>query len=188
MGMRIGPAAVNSAMQRPGTTGRAASDPSGGAARPEELNPFSRADRVEVARAGFGEGTMSPSGAALQTLGTNLRTARRIVRTAQEIREEARARRAEQERKETKAERQPIPSARENNTREIAAYRAEPPQAENEPREAVTYRPTPAPQAARFTQSDQQAARRVVDIAGRGPVRGEIPAAMEGSPRIDVRA
>ena len=41
-------------------------------------------------RAGFGEGTLSPSGAALKTLNANLRAAEQLVPTVEELRERAR--------------------------------------------------------------------------------------------------
>lgn len=41
-------------------------------------------------RAGFGEGTLSPSGAALKTLDANLRNAEQLVPTVEELRERAR--------------------------------------------------------------------------------------------------
>jgi len=48
-------------------------------------------------RAGFGEGTLSPSGAALKTLDANLRAAEQLVPTVEELRERARIAQARRE-------------------------------------------------------------------------------------------
>jgi hypothetical protein len=48
-------------------------------------------------RAGFGEGTLSPSGAALKTLDANLRNAEQLVPTVEELRERARIAQARRE-------------------------------------------------------------------------------------------
>ena len=48
-------------------------------------------------RAGFGEGTLSPSGAALKTLNANLRAAEQLVPTVEELRERARVAQARRE-------------------------------------------------------------------------------------------
>ena len=49
-----------------------------------------RAKESPEIRAGFGEGTLSPSGAALKTLDVNLRNAEQLVPTVEELRERAR--------------------------------------------------------------------------------------------------
>lgn len=46
-------------------------------------------------RAGFGENTLSPSGAALTTVNSNLEAAERLIPTVEELRERARVNRAE---------------------------------------------------------------------------------------------
>jgi hypothetical protein len=50
-----------------------------------EANTFARADRIAPVSAGFGDNTLSVQGAALVTVGTNLRRAREIVPTVQEL-------------------------------------------------------------------------------------------------------
>lgn len=57
-----------------------------------EQNPAPERNPV---RAGFGENTLSPLGAALETLDTNLEVAEEIVPTVQELREQSRVNQAQ---------------------------------------------------------------------------------------------
>ena len=56
-----------------------------------------RAEEAPEIRAGFGENTLSPSGAALKTIEANLKAARQLVPTVEELRERARAAQARRE-------------------------------------------------------------------------------------------
>ena len=91
------------------------------ASRPERASASRESrpgDRVELARrpeepeirAGFGENTLSPSGAALETLDSNLEAAARLVPTVQELRERARV---------TQAQRGEALEARSNQVQEF---------------------------------------------------------------------
>lgn len=124
------------------------------------------ADQAEI-RAGFGENTLSPSGAALRTISRNLEAARRLVPSVEELQQAARQRAAEQA-----------------DTFERAAQRGEedrPGIGEPQPpREEVSFRPEPAPQARNFPPPAERAERPTVDLAfptrpgsDQGPVRFE---------------
>jgi hypothetical protein len=56
----------------------------------EKPGQLVREKEIPEIRAGFGEGTLSPSGAALKTLDANLRAAEQLVPTVEELRERAR--------------------------------------------------------------------------------------------------
>lgn len=57
---------------------------------PRDLGPFFRRERREPPRVGFGEGTVSTPGAAIEALGRGLRAARQIVPSAEETRNDLR--------------------------------------------------------------------------------------------------
>ncbi len=63
----------------------------------EKPGQLVREKEVPAVRAGFGEGTLSPSGAALKTLDANLRAAEQLVPTVEELRERARVAQARRE-------------------------------------------------------------------------------------------
>ncbi len=102
---------------------------------------FRKDEAVEI-RAGFGDGTLSPSGAALRTVNSNLAVARRLVPSVEELREAARQRAAEQ----AATLEQRAPAAE----REAAAEA----QAAETPPESVPFRPEPSAQALAFTRDD----------------------------------
>jgi len=62
----------------------------------EEVANAVRRDQAPPVRVGFGENTLSPQGAALRTLDSNLEAAEAIVATVGELRERARVVQAEQ--------------------------------------------------------------------------------------------
>jgi hypothetical protein len=129
---------------------------------------FRRDDPAEV-RAGFGDGTLSPSGAALRTVNSNLAVARRLVPSVEELREAARQRAAEQ----AATLEQRAPAAE----REAAAAA----QAATTPPEAVPFRPEPSAQARAFTREDAPAPRPAA-------ARDEAPTGPAAPPRFDVLA
>lgn len=96
-----------------------------------------RGDVVDI-RAGFGDGTLSPSGAALRTVNSNLAAARRYVPSVEELRESARERAAERA---AAQDEQAVARAE-------AAPTVEAPAAEES--RVVSFRPEPAPQARAF--------------------------------------
>lgn len=115
----------------------------------------------EPTRVGFGENTLSPSGAALRTISSNLEAARRIVPSVEELQQAARERAAEQV------------DAFERSTDRGGEDRpgiGEP----QPPREEVSFRPAPAPQARNFPQASERA-----DVA---PVDLGVPARPGGDP------
>jgi hypothetical protein len=63
----------------------------------EKPGQLVREKEVPAIRAGFGEGTLSPSGAALKTLDANLRAAKQLVPTVDELRDRARIAQARRE-------------------------------------------------------------------------------------------
>lgn len=63
----------------------------------EKPGQLVREKEAPAVRAGFGEGTLSPSGAALKTLDANLRAAEQLVPTVEELRERARIAQARRE-------------------------------------------------------------------------------------------
>lgn len=144
-----------------------------GAPEPRERGgPFFQKEPQQKARVGFGEGTVSVPGAALDTIGRGVRNARQSVPTVEEIRQEHRARRAEiraaAERREVKRPRRPEPPERPR--------RPEPPerpQRTERPQRRVQMRlPAPAAQARNFiNQLDQTAAIAQARVTGQ-----EIPA------------
>lgn len=68
--------------------------PSSNSEKPGQLVRPEEAPEVE---AGFGENTLSPSGAALKALDSNLKAAAQLVPTVEELRERARAAQAQRE-------------------------------------------------------------------------------------------
>jgi hypothetical protein len=62
--------------------------------RSEEAGQLVRRPEAPPIRAGFGENTLSPSGAALKTLDSNLEAALQLVPTVEELRERARVNQA----------------------------------------------------------------------------------------------
>jgi len=170
MGAPIGQTAANLAYRPVATDRRTAGSAPSQVPRLDDVNPFNRADRLEAVRAGFGADTLSPGGAALQTLGFNLRGARNIVRTAEQIREASRVRQEEAQ--------EPREESMTAETRE-----------ENAPPE-TTSRPESAPQVRNFVQTAQTApeATRPVPAPSEGrtagvePVESAVPMA-----RLDVR-
>lgn len=138
MGVRIGQMSVAPMMRTAASQGYRISSEPGRAARLEEANPFNRADRVDIVSAGFGDNTLSPGAAALQTLDSNLRSSRNISRKMEEIRASLRAQRDEQQQRQQEA--------------------GEPPDVENPPEEAkesVAYRPTAQPQALTYAAAPE---------------------------------
>lgn len=63
----------------------------------EKPGQLVREKEAPAIRAGFGEGTLSPSGAALKTLDANLRAAKQLVPTVDELRDRARIAQARRE-------------------------------------------------------------------------------------------
>lgn len=135
-----------------------------GAPEPRERGgPFFQKEPQQKARVGFGEGTVSVPGAALDTIGRGVRNARQSVPTVEKIRQEHRARRAEiraaAERRAVERPRRPEPPER--------------PQRTERPQRRVQVRlPAPAAQARNFiNQLDQTAAIAQARVTGQ-----EIPA------------
>jgi hypothetical protein len=93
MGMRIGDMGGSITFLRSSPRGGAAAAP-----RPEsQAVPASRdREETEIARAGFGAGTVSVPTAAVRALGTNLDNARQIVPTVEQSRAELRERLAQE--------------------------------------------------------------------------------------------
>lgn len=119
MGMQTGNIAVDLRAPQPVSLKRPrAAEPVAEAPR-EPARLGSRAAPEPQIQAGFGKDTLSPSGAALETLDANLERARTLVPSLQELTEEFRARRAEQENaQEERAE------PAQTETREMRTYRA----------------------------------------------------------------
>lgn len=126
-------------------------------------------------RVGFGENTLSPSGAALRTLDRNLEAASELVPTVQELRERARFNQAAR------------PDAIESRTT---------PPRETEPRQPESVRPEPNPAAREFVAGlGNDAPDRPNDAAatpGSTPAPTEAPAP-EAPPgpqtrRLDLQA
>lgn len=170
MGMSIGSASRAIASLAPAgltRSGRAvASNPD--AEKPGQLV---RAEEVPEIRAGFGENTLSPSGAALKTIEANLKAARQLVPTAEELRERARAAQAR---------------------REEAAAATETPPVEFRQRELV--RPEPNPAARNFLQEEDRPAG-APEVQNRAPENPEVvglgPAPPQPAPpgsRLDLQA
>lgn len=125
-----------------GTAAALRTYPDSGRGRPAVANPVEdprprKGDVVDI-RAGFGDGTLSPSGAALRTVNSNLAAARRYVPSVEELRESARERAAERA---AAVEEQTAPQ-----NADAAAF--EPPAAGES--KVVSFRPDPAPQARAF--------------------------------------
>jgi len=159
------------------------------ASRPER-SPASRenrpGDRVELTprpeepeiRAGFGENTLSPSGAALKTLDSNLEAAARLVPTVQELRDRARV---------TQAQRGEAIQARANQTQEfrrLESLRPAPNAAARnfvtEPEPATPTAPAVAPPPAADSDGLENSVPR--ETPPPEPAREPVPA------RFDIRA
>lgn len=74
----------------------------------EKPGQLVRDKEAPAVRAGFGEGTLSPSGAALKTLDANLRAAEQLVPTVEELRERARLAQARREEAVAAREAEPV--------------------------------------------------------------------------------
>lgn len=98
---------------------------------------FRKEEAAEV-RVGFGNGTLSPSGAALRTVNSNLAAARKFVPSVEELREVARQRAAEQA------------ATLEQRASDAARESAQAAQSAEAVPEAVPYRPEPSAQARAF--------------------------------------
>lgn len=83
------------------------------AEKPGQLVRPEEAPDVQV---GFGENTLSPSGAALKTLDSNLKAAAKLVPTVAELRERARAAQAQAQREEAAANETPPVDFRRRET------------------------------------------------------------------------
>ncbi len=118
MGMQTGNIAADLRAPQPVSMKRPKPPDPVGAAPREPVRLGSRPEPELQIQAGFGEDTLSPSGAALKTLDANLDRARTLVPSMQELSEEYRARRAEQ--KQAREERTEAASA---EPREVRAYR-----------------------------------------------------------------
>lgn len=74
----------------------------------EKPGQLVREKEAPAIRAGFGEGTLSPSGAALKALDANLRAAEQLVPTVEELRERARVAQARREEAAATREAKPV--------------------------------------------------------------------------------
>jgi hypothetical protein len=133
------------------------------------VRPAADGERPEI-RAGFGENTLSPSGAALRTINSNLEAARRLVPSVEELQQAARQRAAEQA---DSFER----SAQRGDEERPGIGEPQP------PREEVSFRPEPAPQARNFPPASDRAESAPVNLASGGRSGGE-----QGTARFEAFA
>lgn len=143
-----------------------------GETRGEEAGQLVRGPEEPEIRAGFGENTLSPPGAALETLDTNLEVAGQLVPTVEELRARARV---------NQAERADALAARAGQERP------------EEVRQRETLRPEPNPAARNFLIATEELAvaeppeLETDPAVDQQPLRQERGAPVPVPPRLDIR-